>query len=550
MALTVASLNELDQTKVDQMFALFTQYMQEKHPDVELTRGVFHDLVLYFNSALNASVQENIERVLQSRSLLQISANPALAEPELVDQVLSNFNLTRDVGRRAVGEATTVFNLPIPTTISQTIIFSAEGVEFQPAQTYVAVPPGTSNERELAEDEREMIAVGDGTYAVNILLQAVEIGVAGNIRRATELVPNFVPNNMREAFAAVDFVSGAEPASNADYLARLSAGLAAKTVGGRASYAAAVRSQAAFANVPHVSVLGCGDPEQHRDQHGLFPVSGGGRIDIYCQTHYAAQEKEHLLEAVYIGEGETGTRWQVTLGRDTAPGFYEVVRIVKPLDKTSTGFTIVRDERGWDVSEVDHAPDVMNVAESAYSRFQTAVIQFDDPATATSGLVVNSSRAYYAVTTVSLPLIDDIHDYLTSREIRSRAADVLVRAAVPCFTKISFTIRKEANTLAVDTDAIKRALVEEIQKIGFSGQLHSSIINGVTHRYLSGRQAVSEIDMFGRIRRPDGSIQYIRDNTLLAIPDDPGRMVTGRTTAFLVGPEDISISVATAGFAE
>jgi hypothetical protein len=134
--------------------------------------------------------------------------------------------------------------------------------------------------------------------------------------------------------------------------------------------------------------------------------------------------------------------------------------------------------------------------------------------------------------------------------VRNRATDVLVKAAVPCFTKIHFTVRKEATTMAVDTAAIKAALVEEIQKIGFSGQLHSSIINGVAHRYLSGRQAVSAIDMFGRIRRPDGETQYIRDNTVLRIPDDPGRMVTGRTTAFLVGPDDISISVEAAGFAD
>lgn len=547
MALTVANLNELDQAKVDQMFALFTQYMQEKHPDVELTRGVFHDLVLYFNATLNASVQENIDRIMQSKSLLQIGANPALAEPELVDQVLSNYNLARDGGQRAVGEATIVFSLPVSTAISQNITFSADGVEFRPTQTFVALPPGSAAN---SPGEVEMIAVGNGTYAANILLQAVAIGVAGNIRRGTELIPDFMTNNTREAFAAVDFVSGAEPATNAEYLARLSSGLAAKTIGGRASYAAAIRSQAAFVGVPHLSILGCGDPEQHRDQHSLFPISGGGRIDIYCQTHYAAQEKEHLLEAVYIGEGTVGTRWQVILERDTAPGFYEVTRIVKPLDKTSTGYAIVLDDRGHDLGELDYVPDVTSPAESAYSRYQTAVIQFEDTDTPSAGLVVNSSRAYYTVTTVSLPLIDDIQDYLGDREVRNRGTDVLVKAAVPCFTKISFTIRKEANTVTIDTDAIKRALVEEIQKVGFSGQLHSSIINGVTHRYLSGRQAVSAIDMFGRIRRPDGSIEYIRDNTLLQIPDDPGRMVTGRTTVFLVGPDDISISVVAAGFAE
>jgi hypothetical protein len=547
MALQITNLDELDSARVDAMFALFTQYMQEKHPDVELTRGVFHDLVLYFNSALNAAVQENIERILQSKSLLQINANPALAEPSLVDEVLSNFNLVRDAGKRAVGEATIVLNLPISTSISQNITFSSDGVEFRPTQTFVAIPPGAVPAN---SSEREMIPVGDGTYAVNILLQALEVGVLGNIRRGTTMVPDFVPNNMRDAFAAVDFVSGAPPATNVDYIAKLSAGLAAKTTGGRASYAATIRNQQPFANIPHLSILGCGDPEQQRDQHSLFPISGGGRIDIYCQTHYAAQEREHLLQAVYIGEGTVGTRWQVTLPRDTAPGFYEIRRVAKPLDNAATGYEIVRDLRGLDLSDLDHAPDVTTVAESAYSRYQTAVIQFEDTDTVSAGLTVNTSRAYYAVTTVGLPLIDDVQDFLNDREMRSRSADVLVRAAVPCFTKINFMLRAESANTTIDTDAIKRALVEEIQKLGFSGQLHSSLINGVVHRFLSGRQAVSAIDMFGRIRRPDGTVQYLRDGTLLEIPDDPGRMVTGRTTAFLVGPDDISISVVAAGFAD
>lgn len=547
MALQITNLDELDSAKVDAMFALFTQYMQEKHPEVELTRGVFHDLVLYFNSALNAAVQENISRVLQSKSLLQINANPALADESLVDAVLSNYNLTRDAGARAVGEATVVFNLPVTTSISPNIVFSADGVDFKPTQTFVAVPPGTVP---ADSGEREMLTVGDGTYAVNILLQAVDIGVTGNIRRGTTLAPDFVPNNMRDAFAAVDFVSGAAASSNVDYVSKLSAGLAAKTIGGRASYAATIRNQAAFANIQHLSLLGCGDAEQQRDQHSLFPISGGGRIDIYCQTHYAAQEREHLLQAVYIGEGTIGTRWQVSLSRDVAPGFYEIRRVAKPLDNAATGYEVVRDIRGWDISDFDQAPDMTTVAESAYTRYQTAVIQFEDTDTVSAGLTVNTSRAYYAVTTVGLPLIADVQDFMGDRDIRARATDVLIKAAVPCFTKISFAIRAENINTAIDTGAIKLALVEEIQKIGFSGQLHSSSINGVVHRFLTGRQAVSAIDMFGRIRRPDGSIHYIRDNTLLEIPVDPARMVTGRTTAFLVGPDDISISVVAAGYTD
>lgn len=546
MAIELASLSELDQPLVDQMFATFTQYMQERHPEVELTRGVFHDLVLYFNSALNATVRQNIDRVLQSNSLLKITQNPALADDTLVDQVLSNYLLTRDTGTRAVGEATIVLTLPVQTTIQAAIQFSVDGVLFQPTQDFVALPPGNTPTN---TDEREMLAVGDGTYAVNVLMEAVDVGVSGNIRRGSTFVPDYVPNNMVEAFAAVDFVNGADPSSNAEYISKLAPALAAKTVGSRASYAAAIRNISEFSTIPHLSILGCGDAEQQRDQHGLFPMSGGGKIDIYCQTHSSAQEREHILEAVYIGPGTTGTRWQVTLDRDTAPGFYEVVRIAKPLATNQTGYAILQDIRGADLSDLEFVPDVQSPAESAYTRYQTAVIQFEDTDTTPTGLTVNQSRVRYSVTTTSLPLIAPVQDFLGARDSRSRAADVLVKAAVPCFTKISFEIRKEAAAAnTVDVDAIKAALVAEIQKIGFSGQLHSSVINGVAHRYLTGRQAVGAIDMFGRIRRPDGTIQYVRDSVLLQIPDDPGRMVTGRTTVFLVGPQDISISLVAAGF--
>ena len=90
MALEIASFDELDPAKVESMIATMSQLMAEKHPEVELTRGVFHDLVLYFNGLLNAAVRENIDRVLQSSSLLKITENPALADDAVVDNVLSN----------------------------------------------------------------------------------------------------------------------------------------------------------------------------------------------------------------------------------------------------------------------------------------------------------------------------------------------------------------------------------------------------------------------------------------------------------------------------
>lgn len=547
MPLQIQSLSELSPEQVEQMFQTLTQLMQERHPEVELTRGVFHDLVLYFNSVLNATVRANIDRVLQSKSLLKITQNPALSEPELVDEVLSNFNITRGEGTAASGEATVVLLQPTTTLIPDGLRLSADGIIFYPTEEFTAIPPGTAI---TAAADRQMIPIGDGTYAVNINVVAEVSGTGGNIKRGAKLVPDFSLNNALEIYATTDFVNGADPPSNEEYLARLPDALAAKTIGGRASYAATIRKHPGFEKIKHVSVVGFGEPEQKRDQHSLFPISGGGRVDIYLQTYARYQTKDSVLQAVYIGESETeiGTIWQIKIDKNVAPGFYEITRIAGVTDTGATGYDILMQTRGYNFEDEDFVPDIIGREEGAYSRYQTAVVRFLDPNTSAAGLTPLQSKAYYSVTTALMPLVGQVQDVISSREIRSRSADVLVRAAVPCFTKISFTIRKDAASVTPDLAAIKTALVEAVANVGFSGQLHASLISGVVHKFLTGKQAVGAIDMFGRILRPDGEETFVRDSTILQIPHDPLRLVTGKTTAFLTTEDDISISVSLAGF--
>jgi hypothetical protein len=547
MPLEITTLRELPPDRVAAMSAILSQLMQERHPEVELSRGVFHDLVLYFNAVLNAAVRENIDRVLQSNSLLKITQNPALAEDALVDQVLANFNVTRSAGTRATGAATFVFLSPTPTQIPADVSFVANERAFRPPATFSILPPGSVAAN---ENQRVMIEVGDGTFAASVPFVAVNPGRAGNIRRGTKFLATSLPGNVADAFATSDFVDGTDPLTNEEYLKELSSGLTAKTIGSRKSYEAFIRNYAAFKNLLHCSVLGCGDVEQQRDQHSIFPVSGGGKVDIYLQTAAYAQEVEHILEATYVGVGERGTIWQVAIPRNAAPGFYDVTRVSQITDRTSSGYPVVQDIRGVDLTQISYAPDVVHIHEGVYSRYQTAIIRFEDNDKLSSGLTLNQSKALYAVTTRGMPLIGDIHDTLTSRDNRPRATDLLVKAAVPCFTKISFEVRTETNEVLSEATLLqmKTAVVAAISQVGFAGQLHSSVIANAAHKFLTGRQAIGHIDMFGKIRRPDGTYAYLRDGTLLTIPNDATRLVTGRTTAFLVGVDDVSISYGAAGF--
>ncbi len=569
MPIAISSLKQLSPEKVQAMVATLSQLMAERHPEVELSRGVFHDLVLYFDGLLNAAIQENVDRVLQSQSLLRITQNPDLADTDIVDQVLSNFNVARDNGSPAVGYVTVVFNSDIRTEITTAAIFDIEDgdITFRPTQNFVVFPtdpllPATE------PDQRKMVAVGDGTYAATITVIASVVGDAGNIRRRTRLNSRGSISNVVDLYASADFIDGRDPATNAEYLTRLSTGLAAKTIGSRQSYMAAIKTQPVFANTLHLSVLGCGDAEQQRDQHSLFPISGGGKVDIYAHTNSYAQEREHLLEATYIGPYSpqqnatgpcderdlvggtpTGTIWQVSIGRDLAPGFYEVVGIVNPAAALPVNYSVLSDERNVDFSDFDFIPDILYLTESAYTRYQTATIRFvNTDIQPNPTLTPGQTKRLYSITTAGLPLIAELQDYMASRETRSRAADVLVKAPIPCFTKIAFEIRKNAADPTPDIEAIKAAVSKAVAGVGFSGQLHASLIGTAAHQYLTAQQALGGIDMFGRIRRPDGSTTFVRDNTILQIPNDVARLVTGRTTAFLTSPQDVSVSVVSAGW--
>lgn len=544
MALQVTNLAEVDTARTAQLLTLFTQLMQEKYPNIELSRGVFHDLVLYFSSVLNAAVQENIDRVLQSNSLLNLTQNPALADDTLVDKVLSNYNLTRLTGSAAAGEAVVIANQLVTTRVTTSIPFFANGVEFRPTRDFTGILPTAAV---TDAGDKPLLPVGDGTYAFTINLQAVTTGKAGNITRGTKLLPAASPANVNDVYAAADFISGTDALTNEEYIARLPAGLAAKTIGGRKSFVATLKSQADFANARHFSIVGYGDPEQKRDQHSLFPVSGGGRVDIYTQTSPTAQQVDHLMRATYIrpvdtGDALAGTVWQITIPKNQAPGFYDVLRVAKPNDAANTGYEITTKTRGYNFAGIAYVPDIRTMEEAEFTRYKTMTFQFIDVDTPSTGLVPGQSGATYAVTTIGLPLIGSMQDFLSAADTRCRLADVVVKAAVPCFTTIAFKVLKNANELDPDFDAIKTAIVEAVSNIGFTGQLHASTISGAAQKFLTGQQAIGKIDMFGKILRPDGTVAYVRDFSRLEIPDDAARMVSPRTTVFLTSVSDVSVA--------
>ncbi len=547
MSLTIPPIASLDTNYVAAVQAALTQYLAEAFPDVQVRYGVVHDVILGLTGTLFAALDQQIERLQQSQSLLAITQDPAGADTTAVDAVLSNYRVVRGPGVAASGTATIVLTQRIPMIVPAGPVFSANGVTLTTDAAYAVRVDETTV---LGPGDLVLRSLGQGRYAVAVPVTATTAGTAGMLKRGAALVPSFSIPYLQTAYVESDFTGGIDAESNADLLARLQEGLAPRAWSNRVSIAALIRAQPAFARVPHLSFIGAGDAELVRAAHSLLPIMLPGRCDVYARTAALPLSRTIQVEATLVAIGAGGGTWQFDLGRDDAPGFYQVDRVALPTTPQSdAGFAVVSDVRGVDLTGDDWTPDLTLPTEAAYTPFQTATIRFLDTTTPTSSLSVGSSKATYAASLSQMPLLADLQTFLGSRAVRDPGGDVLVRAPVPCSVRLAFDVLLRPGTLFADTlrPAIASALASHVNGLGFAGRLYASSLVSVIAALLPSGTEIGPIDMLGALRRPDGAVVYLRDprGIVLEIPDDPGHMTTSRTTVFLLDPLDVSVGVKT-----
>jgi hypothetical protein len=543
MTIRLRPLAQLDPDQVEQNLTEILQRIQEDNPHLDVRRGVFAELLAYYHAVLETQRQASIQDYWLARSLRALEADPLLADPDLVDDVLSNYRLRRKPGSRARGHVTIILRDDVTVTIAAGSVFEAQGKRFLATRVFSAkVEESSINE----PGDRLLSPTGDGHFAFTIEVEAEEEGEEYEIKKDTLVVPLSPPTAYVTSFASQDFQGGRRAETNQELLLRLQEGIAAKGLAGRVHMSATLRDVEAFAHIVHLSVVGYGDPEMRRDRHWIFPVAGGGRVDWYVRSQEQVHRQLLVKEAVLVEKRPDGSGiWQFSIGRDEAPGYYEVGNIrPRRSAPAAGGFPLVRDTRVADLTGPGFIPDVLpDSVEWVYSRYQAGTVQFHDTETDTSSLDLGA-RKEYELEARLMPLLADIQDYFSTREQRPATHDLLVKAPVPCFVQLHFTIHKRSGEPDPDLDRIRDALATEINRIGFIGRLDASRLQDVVHAYLRNDQTVSAIDMLGRIRYPDSSVRYLRSSERLDVPDEPASMVSARTVQFFISPEDIGISVA------
>jgi len=539
MAIEIPSFQDLNPDLIQQELAAAENYLQEMFPNLDLGRGVYHDLVIQGNAVLAATIRTNLNRYLSARSLQQIEADPSLADPDIVDDVLSNWKLTRKSGGVAQGQITMVFDRDTIVVLSPGMPFSANGLEFRTPRTFTAVP---SEDRVRGPDDRVFVQLADGNYGFIITVEASEVGVAGNIPKDTLVLPDVLPTGFVTAYATSDFTGGTDEEDNDELIARLMQGIATPGAQNVLNMAALLRNNDTFSLFRRMAVIGFGDQEMRRDRHSIFPISYGGRVDWYIRTQTRLVRNSFPKEATLIGRTDEGSGiWQFSIARYEAPGFYEVVSVLPMGSNEFMAGTlpVIADIRDMNLTGVSN--DIETIEESAYTSYQTTTIRFLDGETDVALEV--GDRQVYDVTVAMLPLIGEIQAYMSSNDVRCRPADTLVKAPIPCFVKVSFTINRQPDDADPDLDAIKNAVADVVNETGFTGRLFASQITRTIQELLSGTASAGAIDMFGRIRLPDGNMHYLRDSVVLRVPTLPKLMTTEKTVQFFCSPEDVGISI-------
>lgn len=541
MTIEVTNLNELDATRVQDRAELLGDQLAERYPDLDPARGANRRLILHPGAVLAEKSWTELDRLRRSLSLSTAVADPALADQDLLDAAASNFRIDRYPGSAAIGSIVIVVSRQDPLLIPRGFTVEARGFQYTTDRPF-SIRSNSSGV--TSSDDRVLTPTADDNFSFSIPVTATEIGAAGRLLRNEAVEPSQDPANFVKSYAASDFTGGVDQESNAALLNRVRTGVACRALSDRVSMSASLLAE--YPEVVTQSIIGAGDGEMLRDQHSIFPGSHGGCVDWWIRTGQLPTRTLLTKTATLVDvETDGNTIWQFGLGRDEAPGFYDIYSI-NQTGVDQAGYEVTSDIRDRDVTALDsgaRVPDIISAEEAAYSRFSTASIRFRDTDTPSTGLTVGSSTRSYDVVVRHFADLAEIQDVFGARDREGVAGDLLIRAPVPAYLQISLDILQPPDTLDIDEASIQNDVLTGVNTLPIGSELPSSTILDIVHRYLPAGAFVNNIDMLCRIRTPAGESIWYRSSTLLEIPNRAAEQVTSRTTVFVLEPEQLSISI-------
>ena len=537
MATEVTKIEQIDEASVKEQQSILTQFIQEKYPDIDVSKGVLHDLVQYLNAIFSAKEQKELENWKNARSLLAITENPDIANADSVDNILSNYNVTRKKGTKANGTIMLEFTEDMSTIVPMGTEFKYNDITFVTEVSYLIYNSDNPNSNVA---DRVLVQLSDGNYGCVIDVIAEDIGVDGCIKKNTVLEVSNIPN-LFVAYAYDDFYGGTDDEDNTSLINRLKEGIATPCWGNRLNIKSTIVNNRDLDGIVDVSVIGFDDPEMQRDQISLFPISTGGKIDIYAKTAPYTITRTTTTTAVITDVDVDYAYWSATVSADVLPGMWRVTE-VKPQNASKYSDNLELLEQHVESTNQD-----LTILDSCFTVYQNIVIKFR---TKIEEGQTPGQYDKFDISCIGLPRITAVQELCNDRNIVPVAADVLVKAAVPCIVSAEIKIRQSKHNPLTELDItnIKSTVASKINNTCFPGLLTTAEIAAAIKHLLDTGQVIAYIQLVGTILGPNNVLYREATHKQLVIPDMPLNYISRNTTTFF---SDVSyIDVTTECFDE
>ena len=252
MAIDIQTLDSLDAATLSANEAFLVAFIQEKYPNIDLSpSSAVYQLIIRLSAIFQAMNQQNAARLLQSNLLASVTANPDLADDTIVDNLLSNYLITRKTGSQASGQVQILLNANTYTPIPDSVTFTANGLTFKPVRSFAGV---TSSDQVISTDKKLITQIDTNIWAFVIDLIADDSGEEGNVAKGTLFTVDSVLPQITSATAYTDFSEGSDTETNTELIDRLNQGIANASLGNRQSIRALIASN--FPYVKDVSIIG------------------------------------------------------------------------------------------------------------------------------------------------------------------------------------------------------------------------------------------------------------------------------------------------------
>lgn len=516
---------------------------------------VLRDLLVNPDAAIQGVVAGQIGEVRKATSLKRLLDAQAAGEeidPEDVNAILANFNITPHAGtpskgliRVVVSDGTVAYSVA-----AGTVFATADGRMFAADDQVIAASADVANPGVQRTTD---LYSGTAGFFFLVPATAVTVGMAGNIAHGTSLEPDSRIPFYLMAEAYKDFCGGSDIPSLDEIIRSIPSGLSIRGFVNKTAAEGLLRAEFDAGDHPLVSVsaVGYGNAAQRRDKHNVFGVGVGGRIDLYVRNFTDAFTVTRTLTGRLTGSRE----YTIDVPVGTFPGACWI-KSVSDFDSTARSATeeevlstlAFEAVRTADVAQTwhDFAPDQASVEafNTVWQGFEIKVSEVPEQVSDGAGTEDGQAERTFKVTAYCLPQAEELQAFVDRDDVRSVSTDVVVRCPIVCSVSVNAVVTYDPKQ-PVDAESAKAQIRSYINGRGFVGRLTRSEIVQILKNLGAVSVEMPDADMLtGELHDATG-VRHVLSGDALDIYaiSDGAAMLTRDTVVFCAEEQNVQIKL-------